>query len=258
MAYKLALQHEERHNFRYDWIVHARPDGAWLSPTEPISHFSPLRVWVPATWQEYCPDTFALVPRAYADPFFLMSFKVIPDREKSVFCLGGPDFNYDFCNATYLRDKLRFDEAHVSNITNMCCTVEPLAHSESIQKAVLWHNQLWTEPAPFHYFIARAHEPGGFCGPSLEPAFVWKLLNYKQQIVEKNLSYWTRSVGPLVGCHSWSTRCKVKTENVQTETPQGIFSLKTVTDFNCPAMEDGFYNFRKSKGNLTHVSFSFF
>jgi hypothetical protein len=246
MGYKMVVDYEKLHNFRYDWIVHGRLDLAWVAAIEPISHFTPLRVWVPATWQEWCPDTFALVPRRHADAFFMLSRKIIPDPEKLIFCLGGPDFDDRYCNSTYLEDELKMNETHVSNITSLCCPHETLSHSESIQKAVLYWNKIIAEPAPFHFFIARATDVGEFCDQSLEASRAWRVVNYKDDIKKGvNLSYWARSIGPIVGCHEFVLHCTVQKGAVQAETHDGMITTTGVTGFDCPATADTRVNFRE-------------
>lgn len=54
---------------RYDWIVRARPDLAWLEQPPPLSLFPADRVYVPAHYWPLA-DQFALVPRRFASSVF--------------------------------------------------------------------------------------------------------------------------------------------------------------------------------------------
>lgn len=45
-AYRLALQEENSAGFRYDWIIRARFDAAWIGRLPPLSMFTKNAVWL--------------------------------------------------------------------------------------------------------------------------------------------------------------------------------------------------------------------
>eukprot|EP00935_MAST-01C_sp_MAST-1C-sp1_P001030 g1030.t1 len=242
MGYHMALDYAKENNFEYDWFMNLRLDTGWVSPMEPISHYSPSRVWVPATWQEFCPDIFALVPAKVAPVYFDLANRMKPDL--SGFCLGGPDFDENNCKFEHLTGKLGLNETHAKHVTDLCCKVEPWSHSEGILKNVLHNNKVWIEAGPFHVFIARDYAIDGYCG-SLDPSLSWKILNFKEHIDSKNLSFWVRSMAPLVGCEEMGKRCKitVKRESIKDEYTKRSWPVNVVQDFDCPRVEGSNENF---------------
>jgi hypothetical protein len=242
MGYHMALDYSKKNGFEYDWFMNLRFDTGWAAPMEPISHYSPSRVWVPATWQEFCPDIFALVPKKYADIYFDLRYRMKPDL--SAFCLGGPDFEADNCKLEHLTGELGLNASHAQNVTALCCKVEPWSHSEGILKNLLHNNKAWIEGGPFHTFIARDYEIASYCS-SLDPALAWKILNFKDQIDPQNLSYYVRSIAPLVACEEMGRRCKIDAGTVKIETEQGQVGVNVVKSFDCPRQDGTNENFSK-------------
>jgi hypothetical protein len=124
-------------------FINLRFDTGWVSPMEPISHYSPSRIWVPATWQEFCPDIFALVPRRVAEIYFDLKHRMKADL--SAFCLGGPDFNANHCKLDYLTGSLGLNASHAKNVTALCCQADPWSHSEGILGRLLHSNEVLIE-----------------------------------------------------------------------------------------------------------------
>jgi hypothetical protein len=176
-VYHMALDYAKANGFEYDWFVSARLDGGWVSPIEPLSHFSPQRVWVPANWQEFVPDIFALLPLKAAEVYFElnhhMGLDVTAARAGTVMCLGGPDFDASNCNISHLVNELHLNTTHAERVVGLCCKTPAghNGHSEGILKDLLKENGLFAEAAPFHTFIARDHDIGAYCG-SFEPQYV--------------------------------------------------------------------------------------
>ena len=113
MAYKLAMKHEKAYNMGsskgegnggYDWIVHARLDGAWGEPIQDLNKWSKNKVYVPNSWASEIPDTFALLPRKYADDYYSMEKLLV----RGVFCLGGGNFDPNTLKPNYMLNTLHF------------------------------------------------------------------------------------------------------------------------------------------------------
>lgn len=89
-AYKMMLKEESERGLKYDWVVHARLDMAWGAPVQRVSLWPSNKIYVPDCWFSDVPDTFALIPRNYSDPYFSLDALY---EIRSVPCLGGPNFN---------------------------------------------------------------------------------------------------------------------------------------------------------------------
>jgi hypothetical protein len=56
-AYEMAMAHEQKEGFKYDYIANARLDALWLSPVEPLTHYANATkrpdqpIWLPNAWQ---------------------------------------------------------------------------------------------------------------------------------------------------------------------------------------------------------------
>ena len=241
-AYNMARAYAKKNGFEYDWFVNARLDCGWVSPTEPLAHFSNDRIWVPATWQEYVPDTFALVPEKFADVYFSLPYHM--EQDGSVFCLGGPDFDPQTCNFSHLENVLHLNRTHAKHVTSVCCSHS--GHSEKILQELLKKHGVHAEAAPFHTFIARDSRIEEYCG-SFDPGFSWKLINernafelpYYDYIAEHNLSYFVRSIAPLRGCEEIGRKCKITTETSTVPTPDGPIAVQHVKHFTCPRPDHG-------------------
>ncbi len=106
MAYELAMKQEKSYGdgVKYDWIVHARLDGVWGEPIQDLTKWSSSKVYVPNSWASEVPDTFALLPRKYADDYYSMDQLMM----RGVFCLGGGNFDPNTLKASYLINTLHF------------------------------------------------------------------------------------------------------------------------------------------------------
>jgi hypothetical protein len=248
-VYKMATDHAAAQGFEYDWFVHARLDCGWVSPVEPISHYSPQRTWLPSTWLENAPDTFALIPNRpvnvgtpefrqkwkWSDVFFRLEHKIVfGDKTKNnhAFCLGGPDFDTRVCggygdvktlmkntkSVAYRKNELKLTDGQATDLLLMCCAADPYGHSEAVLRRALSNNEVWTETAPFHVFIARDFNLQAHCEISVGPSKMWRLLNnQKDDVINfSNMSYYVRSIGGLVGCEYMGrgSQCQVSTTTV--------------------------------------------
>jgi hypothetical protein len=90
-AYRTATACESINGFRFDWIVHARLDFFFGEPVRPLHVWSASKMWVTDQWMYDVPDVLAFLPRdKFADVFYSIN-ALYSDR--SVSCLGGPDFD---------------------------------------------------------------------------------------------------------------------------------------------------------------------
>jgi hypothetical protein len=188
-----------------------------------------------------------------------MKYRMKPDL--SAFCLGGPDFDANNCKLDYLTGTLGLNASHAQNVTALCCKVEPWSHSEGILKNLLHNNKAWIEAGPFHTFIARDYDIASYCS-SLDPALAWKILNFKDKIDPKNLSYYVRSIAALVACEEMGRRCKIQTGGLDVKTNEGTHSVNLVKSFDCPRQTSTNENFSKIflfdlSSGCTHAAFVF-
>lgn len=76
MAYKMVQKYEKQNNMRFDWIVLARLDAAWLEPLCPITMYNSDRVWLTETGFDLFNDQFMLIPRQFSDFIYDLDSKV--------------------------------------------------------------------------------------------------------------------------------------------------------------------------------------
>jgi hypothetical protein len=77
-SYDMAVAHEKKEGFKYDYVAHARLDALWLSPVEPLARYANITkrpdspVWLPNGWQEFAPGKcgrgFCAVASTLTDP----------------------------------------------------------------------------------------------------------------------------------------------------------------------------------------------
>jgi hypothetical protein len=172
-------------------------DTGWVGPVEPLRHYNNKVVWVPDRWQGYCPDTFALLPAQFAEPYFNLDEKV---KEKGkVFCLGGPDFDENNCEADHLKES-GLSISETKKVLELCCLVEPYGHSEKILQYMIKENHIPTDGAPFYVFIARDYMLGEYCN-SLNPNKAWQLMNMQPSYFDNHaMDYWIKADAALAGC----------------------------------------------------------
>jgi hypothetical protein len=115
-AYKLMLAYEKEHNVRFDWVVLARVDAAWLEPILPIQAYADDRVWITETGYDRFNDQFMLIPRQFSDYLYDLDTKV----KQGVYCLGGPDVERWKCDPEQLRQK-GVSEEKIQSVLPYCC-----------------------------------------------------------------------------------------------------------------------------------------
>ncbi len=94
-SFDLMAKYEAKKGIKYDYVIHARLDTAWFAPIPPLSQWYPQsvnstsKIIIHDRWAEFVSDTFAVLPRHYAEDYF--SMKVL--LEPGIMCLGGPNFD---------------------------------------------------------------------------------------------------------------------------------------------------------------------
>lgn len=93
-VYQMMLNYEILNNYQYDYVIHTRLDVAWFAPVPPLNLWyhndaERSRVVIHDRWAEFVSDTFAVLPRRFADDYYSMDVLLIP----GIMCLGGPNFD---------------------------------------------------------------------------------------------------------------------------------------------------------------------
>lgn len=117
------------------------------------------RVWVVDTWYDDVPDTFALLPRAFAAQYFdLEAFSA-----DGVMCLGGPNVNHEAVTSPdYLITALNFSSLEVNEVKAVVCRDEEEGGSEKILKRKLEYLGITLDKGTLGYqtFFTAIVRPG--------------------------------------------------------------------------------------------------
>lgn len=93
-VYRMMVKDETMNNIRYDYVIHTRLDVSWFAPVPPLNmwyHNEDERdkVIIHDRWAEFVSDTFAVLPRHFANDYYSMDVLLKP----GIMCLGGPNFD---------------------------------------------------------------------------------------------------------------------------------------------------------------------
>jgi hypothetical protein len=231
MVYTMARKYEKLHQFEYDWFVHARLDAAWGWPIDPISTFKNDGIWLPDRWLEHQPDTFALVPKAYAAVYFELQYHL------EVMCLGGPDFDERQCKKEYLQE-IGIDKVESEKVYNLCCTVrgQGNGHSEWFLEQVFNRHKLVSYYGAFFMVIVRDRSPGEMCGMLNSNMHLYALMWSKEDVISTpQIQDQIPSMSFMIGCQQMmsSSHCHVEAKHVVQQTNLGQAEYDIVESFNC-------------------------
>jgi len=164
MGYRLAMDYEQEHHIRFDWVALIRLDAAWLEPIFPIEYYANDRVWLTETGYVAFNDQFMLIPRQYSDYIYDLNTKV----NESVYCLGGPDVETWKCNRTQLIEK-GIGEQKINQTLQHCCAdvfdTNVLGFSETIHYRHLLQGKIPVSLARFPVYITRYFD---YCLPDCD------------------------------------------------------------------------------------------
>ena len=172
-SYEQVLTYENEHGMQFNWVIHARLDAIWGESILPIPYWNSLdmstnhpfhqyaaeipswiqrknrnnatvmipanqlKVWVPDTWYDDVPDTFALIPRYYSNAYFDLN-ALVADK---VMCLGGPNIDQSVASETELI-KYNYTQDEIKLSRTMLCKDDAYGFSEQILKRKLIHDKI--------------------------------------------------------------------------------------------------------------------
>ncbi len=187
MGYKLALEYEEEHGVRFDWIALIRLDAAWLDPVLPIQYYANDRVWLTETGYVAFNDQFMLIPRQFSDYLYDLNTKVT----KQVYCLGGPDVEKWKCDRGELL-KRRYSPQLINETLSYCCSDvllgNYLGYSETIHYRHLLHGKIPVSMAHFTVFITRYTNKGSCYADC--PRLHYHYKDYATEVLTKKYPFW--------------------------------------------------------------------
>lgn len=100
-------------------MIHARLDCACGEPIKPHYLWRQDKIYIPDTWHEEIPDTFAILPRNVSE----MYFSVDELFRTGAICIGGPNLDVRTIEKQALL-KINFTEAEAEIVMEEDCRVK--------------------------------------------------------------------------------------------------------------------------------------